>query len=175
VPRPALPAEPQSAPQLRSLTPGEAAIAWEVFGPALDLAPVMLRREKWAMWQPASVTMAPDGHIWFHPNGDRWSDDFSAEHPVVQHLLVHELVHVWQHQQGIRLPLRRHPFCRYAYAPLAPGRPFRSYGIEQQAEIVADAWVAFRGYPRIGRPPFQQLAALIPFWNAGGQPLLPTA
>ncbi|MFN7174581.1 MAG: aminotransferase class I/II-fold pyridoxal phosphate-dependent enzyme, partial [Thermaurantiacus tibetensis] len=32
---------------------------------------------------------------------------------------VHELVHVWQHQQGIRLPWRRLPFARYRYLPLA--------------------------------------------------------
>ncbi|MFN3591777.1 MAG: vgr related protein [Thermaurantiacus sp.] len=156
---------------MRALTPGEAAIAWAVFGAALDPAPVRLRLEKWAMWQPANVTMSPDGHIWFHPNGDRWSPDFAAEPPARQHLLVHELVHVWQHQQGVRLPLRRHPFCRYAYAPLSPGRPFADYGIEQQAEIVADAWLAFLGAPRLGRPPFELLAALVPFWNAGRAPL----
>lgn len=168
MPRPALPAEP-AAGTARPLTGGERAIAHAVFGSALDCGPVTLRLEKWAMWQPAGVTMAPDGHIWFHPNGDRWSGDFAAEHPARQHLLVHELVHVWQHQQGLFLPLRRHPFCRYAYA-LEPGRPFGAYGIEQQAEIVADAWVARCGYPRAGRPPLAQLAALIPFWNAGAEP-----
>jgi hypothetical protein len=26
------------------------------------------------------------------------------------------MVHIWQHQRGIFLPLKRHPFCRYTYA-----------------------------------------------------------
>ena len=54
-------------------------------------------------------------------------------------LFIHELTHVWQHQSGINLILRRHPFCRYAYA-LTPGKPLTRYGIEQQAMIVEDAF-----------------------------------
>jgi hypothetical protein len=142
-----------------------------VFGRALDPDRTTVRHAKWAMWQPAFVTMAPNGHLWFHPNGGRFSVDFAAEPPHRQHLFVHEMVHVWQHQQGVFLPLARHPFCRYAYLPLEPGKPFARYGIEQQAEIVADAWLAFLGCPRPGRPPLGELAALIPFWNAGAEPL----
>ncbi|MEP6012383.1 MAG: vgr related protein, partial [Parasphingorhabdus sp.] len=40
------------------------------------------------------------------------------------------------HQQGIFLPLARHPFSRYDYE-LLPGKPFAAFGIEQQAEIVS--------------------------------------
>ena len=51
--------------------------------------------------------------------------------------LAHELVHVWQYQAlrktGIELLLDR----RYRY-DLAPGKPFRAYGWEQQAAIVED-------------------------------------
>ena len=47
------------------------------------------------------------------------------------------MTHVWQAQREGRLylPLMRHPFCRYAYE-FEPGKPFRRYGLEQQAEIV---------------------------------------
>lgn len=45
------------------------------------------------------------------------------------------MVHVWQHQHGVFLPLARHPFCRYDYR-LEPGKAFAKYGVEQQAEIV---------------------------------------
>ncbi len=83
--------------------------------------------------------MAPDGGIWFHPEGGCWSDDFAAEKLPLRALFVHELVHCWQHQQGLNLILRRPPFARYRYA-LMPGKPFARYGIEQQACIVEDAY-----------------------------------
>jgi hypothetical protein len=56
------------------------------------------------------------------------------------------MTHVWQSQRGGRfyLPLMRHPFCRYSYE-LKPGKPFRRYGIEQQAEIVAHVFLAEHG------------------------------
>lgn len=80
--------------------------------------------------------MAPDGNLWFHPNSNLFCDDFCASSFKVQALFIHEMVHVWQHQQGIFLPLARHPFSRYDYE-LLPGKPFAAFGIEQQAEIVS--------------------------------------
>jgi len=123
----------------RALTPGEIALAASVFGAALNTGAVTLRRAKYWMLQPIWVVMAPNGHIWFHPNGSAWSDDFSTEPLPMRALFVHELVHVWQHQQGINLLLRRHPLARYRYK-LTPGKPFEHYGIEQQACIVEDAY-----------------------------------
>jgi hypothetical protein len=57
-----------------------------------------------------------------------------------------EMTHVWQAQTRGRfyLPLMRHPFCRYSY-DLRPDRPFGSYGLEQQAEIVRHAFLAEKG------------------------------
>lgn len=115
------------------------------------------------MWQPAWVTMAPDGHLWFHPNGDIWSADFSAESVWLRAHFVHEMVHVWQHQQGMNLLLKRPPFARYSYLPLKPGKPFSRYGIEQQAEIVKDAWLLAEGVRLKGRPPLAAYCALLPF------------
>ena len=54
------------------------------------------------------------------------------------------MVHVWQHQQGVFLPLARHPFCRYSYQ-LRAGKTFAEYGIEQQAEIVSHYFLLKRG------------------------------
>ena len=59
-----------------------------MFGPALDPEPVRINRLKWWMWQPAWITMAPDGHLWFHPNGDVWSEDFAAEGPALLHVAI---------------------------------------------------------------------------------------
>jgi hypothetical protein len=149
----------------RPLTEGERAIVGRVFGASLDPGPVRLHNRKWWMWQPAWVTMAPDGHLWFHPNGTAWLPDFAAAPPGPRGHFVHEMVHVWQHQQGIDLRFRRPPFARYAYLPLVPGRPFARYGIEQQAEIVRDAYLLAEGLRLADRPPLSDYAALIPFWT----------
>jgi len=79
--------------------------------------------------------MAPDGNLWFHPKNDLFCDDFCEEDLNLQGLFVHEMVHVWQHQQGVFLPLARHPLAKYAYE-VVPGKIFAKYGVEQQAEIV---------------------------------------
>ena len=90
--------------------------------------------------------MAPMGNIYFHPVGGGWSEDFANESVRRQAFFIHEMVHVWQAQAKGRfyLPLMRHPFCRYDYQ-LTPGKPFDRYGLEQQAEIVTDRFLADRG------------------------------
>jgi len=150
---------------VRPLTAGERALVGSLFGPAIDPNPVRIHRAKWWMWQPAWVTMAPDGHIWFHPNGTSWCEDFSCAGPTLQGHFVHEMVHVWQHQCGIDLRLRRPPFARYRYLPLRPGKAFERYGLEQQAEIVREAWLVREGWQLPDRPPLADYAALIPFWT----------
>lgn len=149
----------------RTLTSGEVALAATVFGTALDPAAVRLHRAKWFVFQPPRVTMAPDGHIWFHPNGTSWSSDFACELLPMRALLIHELVHCWQHQRGINLILRRPPFARYEYT-LRPGKPFGHYGIEQQACIVEDAYrLRGGGLPVYDAANYDAAAyaALIPF------------
>ena len=51
--------------------------------------------------------------------------------------MIHEFVHVWQIQQGVKMV--RHALFdrRYRYA-LKEGKAFFQYGIEQQAKIVED-------------------------------------
>ena len=112
--------------------------------------------------------MAPMGYIYFHPVGGGWSEDFAAETPGRQAFFIHEMTHVWQAQRGGRfyLPLMRHPFCRYRFR-LKPGKPFRSYGLEQQAEIVA---AAFLERARGTEPGVQasELQVMLPFDSACG-------
>lgn len=148
----------------RGLTAGERALVAENFGTAIALDPVRIRRRKWFPLQPRRVTMAPMGHLHFHPKSPSYCDDFAAAGIEAQAHFVHEMVHVWQAQTMGRfyLPLMRHPFARYSYR-LVPGRPFRRYGLEQQAEIVADRFRARRGAPREGAPPLAELEALVPF------------
>ena len=108
--------------------------------------------------------MAPCGNIHFHPQGKLWSEDFSREPLWLQGFFIHEMTHVWQAQRNGRfyLPLTRHPFCRYRYR-LVPGRPFGSYGIEQQAEIVRHAFLLRHGYRLEDAPPLEALEKVLPF------------
>jgi hypothetical protein len=106
--------------------------------------------------------MAPDGHLWFHPKNDLFCDDFCDRDLGLQGLFIHELVHIWQHQQGVFLPLRRHPFCRYDYS-LKPGWTLDRYGIEQQAEIVRHIFLLRNGRKVAGAPPLSQYDGILPF------------
>ncbi|MXP09463.1 vgr related protein [Pseudoblastomonas halimionae] len=108
-----------------------------MFGSAIDYSKVRIRRRKFMPFQPRKVTMAPRGHLHFHPMGEAYCDDFAAVPLLRQGLFIHEMTHVWQTQTrgDWYLLLHRHPFCRYDYA-LKPGQPLHKYGIEQQAEIV---------------------------------------
>lgn len=143
---------------IRPLTAGEIELARSIFGDAIDYSKVRLVEGKWWHFHPRNAAMAPTGHIWFHPEGGGWSDDFSKEPLHRQGFFIHELTHVWQAQKGGRfyLPLMRHPFSRYAYR-LKPGKPFDRYGIEQQAEIVRHRFLADRGLAVPNAPPFEML------------------
>jgi hypothetical protein len=130
----------------RPLTAGEVALARSVFGDAIDLSHVSIRRRRFFPFQPRNVAMTPRGHIHFHPHARAYCDDFAHASLDAQGLFIHELVHAWQAQQRGQwwLVLMRHPWCRYDYA-LRPGWRLERYGIEQQAEIVKHAFLLRRG------------------------------
>ena len=148
----------------RFLTRGEIEVAQSVFGDAINYSKVELIEGKWWLFHPKGSAMAPAGHIWFHPTGGGWSEDFSKEPLGAQAFFIHELTHVVQTQQRgkLYLPLMRHPLCRYRYE-LIPGRPFQRYGLEQQAEIVRHVYLMRRGAKLAGVPPLSELEALLPF------------
>lgn len=148
----------------RSLTPGEVALARSLFGDAIDYARVRVHNRPWWPLQPRRVTMAPDGDLWFHPQGGLFCADFSDQPLHLQGHFLHEMTHVWQAQRSGKwwLPLMRHPFCRYGYA-IVPGKPFARYGIEQQAEIVKHAFYLRRGRAVDGKPGRDVYEALLPF------------
>lgn len=148
----------------RNLTDGEKALVRSVFGHAIDVDPVTIRRRRWFPFQPVNTAMAPMGHIHFPAEHVLYHDDFSAGPLHAQGLFIHEMTHVWQAQERGRfwLPLMRHPFCRYDYA-IRPGLPLHRYGIEQQAEIVRHAFLLRSGYGLRGAPPLEQLESILPF------------
>ncbi len=122
------------------------ALVQSVFSAAIDCDIVRIRRRRWFPLQPRRVTMAPMGHLHFHPASENYCDDFAAADLQLQGHFIHEMTHVWQAQTRGRwhLVLRRHPFCRYAYS-LKPGWPLERYGLEQQAEIVRHAFLLRNG------------------------------
>ena len=148
----------------RPLTSGEVALAASVFGSALDTSRVTIRRRKFFPFQPRKVTMAPRGHLHFHPEGNAYCDDFAHSSLSRRALFIHEMTHVWQTQRlgEWYLVLHRHPWCRYDYA-LKPGWMLERYGIEQQAMIVQHAYMLREGATIPGAPPLAQFASLMPF------------
>ena len=150
------------------MTPGEIGLAQSLFGDAIDYAQVRIHRRKWFLFHPRRVIMAPDGHLWVHPDGGLWSEDYSAEPLSLQGLFAHEMTHVWQAQQRGRwyLVLMRHPFATYSYS-LKPGWLLERYGLEQQAEIVRHYWLLTRGMVVGGAPGVEAYRAILPAsWRA---------
>ena len=138
----------------RPLREGEIALARSMFGNAIDYAKVRIRRRKWAFFQPKRITMAPKGHIHFHPAGEAYCEDFAAAPVRRQALFIHEMTHVWQTQTrgDWYLVLNRMPWARYDYT-LKPGWPLNKYGIEQQARIVEHAFLLRNGFKLAVRRP----------------------
>jgi len=135
-----------------------------MFGTAIDYAPVRIRRRKFFPLHPRKVTMAPNGHLHFHPDAGHYCDDFAAAPLHSQAHFIHEMVHVWQAQTRGEwyLVLNRHPWCRYDYA-LKPGWRLGQYGIEQQAEIVRHAFLLREGASVPGAPTLPVYMAILPF------------
>lgn len=146
------------------LSAGEIALATSVFGSAIDYSGVTIRRRKWFPFQPRRVTMAPRGHLHFHPESANYCDDFASASLSLQGHFIHEMVHIWQVQTRgeFYLLLRRHPWCSYDYS-LKPGWPLVRYGIEQQAEIVKHAFLLRQGALVAGAPTYDAYKTILPF------------
>ncbi|NKI99323.1 vgr related protein [Novosphingobium sp. SG707] len=152
-------------PAIRPLTPAERNMIAAMFGPALDPEPVRVIRRRWWWFQPRNVVMAPRGHLHFHPDSHFWHPCFAQGSLAAQGLFIHEMAHVWQHQAGMNLLLRRMPFCRYDYA-LRPGAALGDYNIEQQAEIIRHTFLLRQGASWPGAPHLGDLERIIPFGRA---------
>lgn len=110
-------------------------MAISVFGDALKLDDIRL---KTAWWVIQGYAVSPNGHVYFHPKD--FCEDFSSQHLMKRAWLIHELVHVWQVQQGIGVFWRAILSRRYRYRWIQ-GKAFLRYGIEQQARMVEDFYI----------------------------------
>lgn len=146
----------------RGLTEGEINLARSIYHDAIDYSKVRIANRKFIFFQPKHTIMAPLGTIHFNPAGGAYEEDFSKSFLGRQGDFIHEMTHIWQHQCGIFLPVKRHPFCRYDYA-IKPGQAFEKYGLEQQGEITRHTFLLRHGQQVLGAPPLATYEAIIPF------------
>ena len=127
---------------IRTLSPGERALADEMFAGAIAVERVRLFAIP--VWRRAFV---PNGRWIVWPDHTA-CQDFATAPLAVQAVFVHELTHVWQAQSGVNLILGKvragDGAQAYAY-DLSRIGDFRSLNIEQQAMVVQDAFLAARG------------------------------
>jgi hypothetical protein len=146
--------------RVRKLTTGEIALAAEMFGDSLDARRVRIATIRF--WRRAFVA-GPSLIVW---PAAGLPEDFAAAPLGVQAVFVHELTHVWQAQNGVRL-LRAKLKAgdrpdSYAYD--APGaEDFARLNIEQQAMVVQHAFIVSRGGP--APHPAELYARAAPGWR----------
>jgi hypothetical protein len=126
----------------RPLTAAERALAEEMFGAGLDAGRVrILALPAW----PRAFVTGPSLIAW---PASQALDDFSLAPLGVQAVLVHELTHVWQAQNGVALPWAKlragDGAAAYAY-DFDQAMDFARLNIEQQAMVVQHAFLAQRG------------------------------
>lgn len=146
----------------RALTPGERALVREVFGDSIDPDRTRVHARRFVPFaHRRGLAIAPNGDVYFHPHDHR--EDFSQASLGQQAWFIHEMTHVWQHQCGVCVWLRGLVNRRYGYLPFDPRRPFSSYGVEQQGDIVQDYFLLSRGARVPGAPSLEAYRALLPF------------
>jgi hypothetical protein len=145
------PAPPPSVcapPRVRGLTDGERSLLRPLFGDAVDYDAIRIVRGR-AFALQGDRTYVTLGHRIYAP-GPLYRVDFAAAGAQRQAILVHEVAHVWQSASGIPVVASAvlafvaaggHYERAYRYALIA-GRDLLDYGIEQQASILADYFLA---------------------------------
>jgi len=138
--------------QKRLLTHAEKQLATSVFGTSIKLEHIQIVAHRLVLKHYA---ISPNGNIYFHPAN--WCEDFTLDTILKQSWFIHELVHVWQYQQGVKL-IRTALFDRKYNYVLHQGKQFFQYGIEQQAQMVQDYFIRLHTGQSC-----QDLATCIPF------------
>lgn len=138
----------------RDLTAGEIEIAREIYGDSINYDKVKVHDGKLFFAQPDHSGMTPRGEIYAH--GSTYHDDYAGEHAEMQGFFVHEMGHVWQHQNGIlnvvwsalRAQIRHGFNYSRAYPYLLDAdKTLIDYNLEQQASMLEDYFrVVRRGF-----------------------------
>ncbi len=154
----------------RPLTEGEQRLLAPVFGPSIDYSQVRVNNgEFFFPLQPDDTAITPFGEPYFNPQ--RFKEDFSTASPNDQRWFVHEMVHVWQHQQGYPVAARGAVRVGLPYEyNLSPDSALSDYNMEAQGEILADYWALKNGHPETIHEP--QYASNLDLYEQVLQPFL---
>lgn len=132
---------------IRGLTPGEARLADAVLGGDLDPSRVRLLASPWP-FDRAFVPGRAFGHEWIVWPNRTLPSDFTTAPLRLQAVFVHEMVHVWQAQQGVNLLTGKlsagDSAASYTY-PTDDGCHWCTLNIEQQAMLVEHRFRLSRG------------------------------
>ncbi|NIF01221.1 type IV secretion protein Rhs [Pantoea sp. Acro-805] len=127
---------------LRLMTMGEIAMAQRVFGHSISYNRVWIHCDSYLPFglQANNYGMTPNGELWFRK--ELYRDDFSssAVQDETKHLFIHEMGHVWQHQQGMWVRMRGLVSWAASYSYQLDKDELYDYSLEQQASIIADYW-----------------------------------
>ncbi|MFC0229140.1 type IV secretion protein Rhs [Serratia aquatilis] len=122
---------------VRLLTSGEIALAQSVFGSTIEYHTVWIHRDSYLPFnlQNTHTAMTPNGELYFRI---WYRDDFSITTPLLQHLFIHEMSHVWQRRHGMNVITRGLISGIVSYRYKLDSRLLSEYPMEQQAQIIAD-------------------------------------
>ncbi|WBF44520.1 type IV secretion protein Rhs [Serratia rubidaea] len=133
---------------LRRLTLGEIVLARQVFGDAVAYHRVWIHYDSYLPLglQRENTAMAPNGEIYLRKG--TYLPDFSTGYYRSQHMFIHEMGHVWQHQQGMWVRTRGLLSWAANYHYRLDGKKLlHHYPMEQQAQIIADYFLLrFHGW-----------------------------
>nr|WP_310615937.1 type IV secretion protein Rhs [Pantoea cypripedii] len=137
---------------LRLMTSGEISMAREIFGHSITYSRVWVHCGSYLPFglQGRYVGMSPNGEIYFRKETFLNDFSFTADYSR-QHFFIHELAHVWQHQQGRWVRLRGMFSWAADYYYQLNNQELTDYSLEQQASIIADYWLL----KRYGLPAWQ--------------------
>ncbi|MGK3116065.1 type IV secretion protein Rhs [Candidatus Pantoea formicae] len=130
---------------LRLMTHGEIVMAREVFGHSIAYNRVWVHCDSYLPFglQGKHVGMSPNGEIYFRK--EEYLKDFSLTSDYSRkHFFMHELAHVWQHQQGQWVRMRGMFSWAADYRYQFDKSALRDFSLEQQASIIADYWLLIR-------------------------------
>ncbi|WP_295173810.1 hypothetical protein [uncultured Brevundimonas sp.] len=135
---------------VRALTEAEKSLAREAFGAAIDLGPVRLIGWPFRRAFVAGRGFERDWIVW--PQAQLVAD-FTLTSERMQGVLIHELTHVWQAQQGVNLLFAKLKAgdtpASYAYR-VEPTCRWDALNIEQQAMVMEHRFHCRRGRPTPG-------------------------
>lgn len=160
-----------AAGRARRLTAGEIAMARKYFKDSVDYGAIALKHGNYIIGQNERTAMTPNGNMYFP--GAIYKNDFSTTGLGNRAFFIHEMVHVWQHQNDVTSSIRwlglrsvgdynkPGPYTKrggtflydYRYEPFGSdgALDLTDYGFEQQAAIIEDYYLIINGAsPRNG-------------------------